>query len=627
MLAALKKMGKRKPRQAYGRKRRKFYGNQHSSTHGNEEMPLLSSTPRPSPAPSSDINDEEASDLQQTSCSSAKKLNLDVEGDLTEDQDDYYVLINFAVLKNVLAELCNCIECGGSIELQNDLQNRNGFACKFSVRCTKCTWIERFYSSQTTAKNSESPASGRSSFDVNIRAMVAFREIGKGYEGMSNFATFMNLPPPLSKTGYNKINNKLNSVYKEVAEKSCQEAAKETRIKLGGSADGDDMVDCQVSVDGSWQKRGHMSLNGVVTLVSRENGKCLDFSILSKKCKGCQYWSKRKSHPGYNSWLANHDCQINHQKSSGAMESAGAITMFADSIKKHNLRYTSYIGDGDSSSFKLVQESKPYGDNVEIIKKECIGHVQKRMGSRCRTLRQAKKSVTLSDGKKIGGRGRLTDKAINTLQNHYGMAIRQNIDNMYAMKKAIIAVMHHSSDIANEEERHKYCPRTKNGWCKWWTDKLNGEKKYKTNINLPLAVMEELKPIFRDLSSDDLLSRCLHGQTQNENECLNAFIWRKCPKEVYVSRKVIEIGSSSAVIEFNDGKCGAQKIFKALGMTTGRFTRQGCIKKDRVRISNSGNKSMESTKKRRKQLRAQRKGFTDKEKENEGEESYASGKY
>ena len=45
---------------------------------------------------------------------------------------------------------------------------------------------------------------------------------------MSNFATFMNLPPPLSKTGYNKINDKLNSVYKEVAEKSCQEAVKET---------------------------------------------------------------------------------------------------------------------------------------------------------------------------------------------------------------------------------------------------------------------------------------------------------------------------------------------------------------------------------------------------------------
>ena len=109
-------------------------------------MPLLSSTPMPSPGPSSDINDEEASDLQQTSCSSAKKLNLDVEGDEIEDRDDYYVLINFAVLRNVFVELCNCFECGGSIELQNDLQSRNGFACKFSVRCTKCTcWMDQTF--------------------------------------------------------------------------------------------------------------------------------------------------------------------------------------------------------------------------------------------------------------------------------------------------------------------------------------------------------------------------------------------------------------------------------------------------------------------------------------------------
>ena len=34
-----------------------------------------------------------------------------------------------------------------------------------------------------------------------------------------------------------------------------------------------------------------MILNGVVTLISRENGKCLDYSVLSKKFKGCQYWS------------------------------------------------------------------------------------------------------------------------------------------------------------------------------------------------------------------------------------------------------------------------------------------------------------------------------------------------
>ena len=39
---------------------------------------------------------------------------------------------------------------------------------------------------------------------------------------------------------------------------------------------------------------------------------------------------------------------------SGAMESNGAIMIFQRSVKKHNLRYTGYIGDGDSSSFSGV---------------------------------------------------------------------------------------------------------------------------------------------------------------------------------------------------------------------------------------------------------------------------------
>ena len=37
------------------------------------------------------------------------------------------------------------------------------------------------------------------------------------------------------------------------------------------------LVNCEVSVDGSWQKRGQSSLNGVVTAMS--DGKCLDVHV------------------------------------------------------------------------------------------------------------------------------------------------------------------------------------------------------------------------------------------------------------------------------------------------------------------------------------------------------------
>ena len=55
--------------------------------------------------------------------------------------------------------------------------------------------------------------------------------------------------------------------------------------------------------------------------------------------------------------------------------------------------------------------------------------------------------------------------------------------------------------------------------------------KYKSGPGLPLSiVMEHLKPIYTDLSSDDLLSKCLHGKTQNQNEAFNKIIWERVPK-------------------------------------------------------------------------------------------------
>ena len=46
------------------------------------------------------------------------------------------------------------------------------------------------------------------------------------------------------------------------------------------------------------------------------------------------------------------------------------------------------IGDGDSSSFNKVVQSKPYGETFMINKLECVGHIQKRLGYRLCTLRQ-----------------------------------------------------------------------------------------------------------------------------------------------------------------------------------------------------------------------------------------------
>ena len=132
------------------------------------------------------------------------------------------------------------------------------------------------------------------------------------------------------------------------------------------------------------------------------------------------------------------------------MESAGAIKIFQWSINNHKLKCNNYIGDGDYSPFNKVVQSKPYRETFIINKLEYVGHIQKRLGYCLRTLWQTYKGKELSDGKGIPGKGRLTDRTINLLQNFFGMAIRQNSD-VPSMKKAIGVVLFHCSESECDE--------------------------------------------------------------------------------------------------------------------------------------------------------------------------------
>ena len=85
---------------------------------------------------------------------------------------------------------------------------------------------------------------------------------------------------------------------------------------------------------------------------------------------------------------------INHEGSSGSMETEGAVRIFNRSIKKNGLRYTNYIGDGDSSAFKL-SESNSY-PNKPVEKLERVGHIQKRVGAGLSLVKEHKG---------IGGKG------------------------------------------------------------------------------------------------------------------------------------------------------------------------------------------------------------------------------
>ena len=91
---------------------------------------------------------------------------------------------------------------------------------------------------------------------------------------------------------------------------------------------------------------------------------------------------------------------------------------------KHNVWHNPFIGDGNSSAYAKVNETRPYGPVVFIRNGECVNHVINQMGSNLRRLVKEYKEKKLEDGKGIRGKENLTNAKFDAIENFYGRTIR-----------------------------------------------------------------------------------------------------------------------------------------------------------------------------------------------------------
>ena len=139
------------------------------------------------------------------------------------------------------------------------------------------------------------------------------------------------------------------------------------------------------------------------------------------------------------------------------------------------------------------------------------------------------------------------------------------------MKKSIAAVFYHCCDANTPEQRHQFCPKTEDTWCKYQRDINDGTNTYNNKPGIHNKLKELLKPAFMTLSSDELLAKCLHGKTQNNNESINNVIWKRCPKDIYVGKTSLSMGVASACIGFNGGASGILDVMIKYGMEVGLY--------------------------------------------------------
>lgn len=479
------------------------------------------------------------------------------------------IIVDITCLQDLFSK-CACTACH-SQTLKVSASDSYGFAHNLKLSCTSCGYITCGF----TSKKSEASQS----YDVNKRIVNAFNDMGQGYASLQLFCSSMNMKPMTHKT-FDMHITKIKAVCREVVSNvlsQTRQSVKEAYFEVDPAIANNPTLDITVSYDGTWQKRGHTSNYGVGCVVDVFTGYVIDFEVMSKFCHKCSIYSKKlgAKSKAFKEWHDRHipDCEYNYTGSSPAMEMEAAKILWERS-KSYGLRYTTVLSDGDAKTFSHLQQSKVYGDNVDLVKEECINHIHKRMGTALRNL--------VSDEKKrsstIGGRkhGNLTAQKIEKIARYYRNAILQHSGNVPGMKNAIYAILDHCRST-DRQPKHSKCPSGEQSWCFYNRALAKNETpgSHMTHLHTPLSerVVCKMLPLFQRLASDSLLERCASGRTQNANESLHSRIWRKCPKSTSVTKRRVDIAVARAVVEYNLGRSTTQyKIHSKLGLSPGRHT-------------------------------------------------------
>lgn len=536
------------------------------------------------------FNPKTAETDESSFSASAKKMRMQEEILVPRDPSVEYRILNFITVFAAISEFVQCKTCNGNVKFETASERGLGF--KIVLLCDQCP-----------SRSINSSPFIEHSYEINRRFLFVMRVLGLGLKGAAKFCGLMDMPAFLTQPTYDLIMKNIHSCVKTATDKLFQHACHEEKDLTAEHQGDEKSAKLTVSGDGTWKKRGYTSLYGVTSLIGYYSGKVIDILVKSAYCKQCETWKSKLDSEEYQQWYENHqdDCSCNHSGSSGKMEVDAVIDLFKRSVEKFGVQYRNYIGDGDSKTYSGILKAAPYGDQ-EVVKKECIGHVQKRMGTRLRNCVKKKvETVEKKDGKKIqkktlGGKGKLTAKMIDKLTVYYGLAIRRNCDSVENMSNAIWATFYHYCST-DENQQHAKCPIGLDSWCSWQraaaADNLSV---YKHDYQpFPQEVAEALRPIYEDLSNEKLLERCVGGFTQNNNESYNQLVWKISPKVLPAGSKTVEMAAYIAAGIFNEGTAALLYYMNAMGVSLGSNAHSYTDKEDAQRIKISDLRSHEST--------------------------------
>ena len=461
-----------------------------------------------------------------------------------------------------LLSTASCPDCGDTLEIKC-----KSFDMDYEITetCETCQQtVKQIVPQEKTTSNIRPTTAGL------VQSCI---DSGTGYAGLQKLVRGANLDSAISNKRYTVYSKELSNSMADMYTQQRPITNRAVRRQYGNEGilpDEGGILDVSVSFDGSWQTRGHHSNIGAGFVIDSCTGSILDYEVKSKYCQRCTLMKNKYKNDvdSLAEKMQEHklsgDCHINYQGSSGGMEKAAALDMWNRSVSTNCMRYTTFISDGDSSAYTAVRDECPYGDEKPIEKQECVNHVTKRLTSRLSMLKQTTttpketKTGKILQMSRLGGKNKLTQKTVECLTQYFGNNIRQNKGKtVETMRKCIFASYNHVTS-SDEYPMHDDCPPGPSSYCFIKNHEAAGtpgprpsHSQMKVRVQLPEDDRDLVRNVYTDLCSDDLLTRCLGGKTQNQNESFHAKVWNKLPKTKSYSYTTVKNVTARTVFEHN----------------------------------------------------------------------------
>ena len=112
----------------------------------------------------------------------------------------------YKFLGNILGSCPSC-------ESKNILSKKGSSSC-LEFSCQNCSeWTKEIYTSKELKNNSK----GKSPFDINVRSVLAIREIGRGYSALEKLCGYLNLSLPVQVNAFKETQKEVLVAYNTLA--------------------------------------------------------------------------------------------------------------------------------------------------------------------------------------------------------------------------------------------------------------------------------------------------------------------------------------------------------------------------------------------------------------------------